>query len=379
MTVHLQVPRRMLGLIIILLAMFVIGSLALVYLPGATVSIYPKVQTRSVERSMVLSSSASGPDFVKFVLPAKVVEKEIHKEVETVRPGEGATQDFAKGQVKLINRQDEEQPLLPKTHLRHEAGGVFFLTDTAVTIPPHGEINVNVTAKEKGASGNVPAGKFIVDKLPAGLQSEVYAESKQVFSGGMVSSNPITQSEIETAKNTLIEQAREEALGELTLLAGGARIRPELISTEVTFEAVSAEAGSAATSFTAAATVRARAFVADDNDLLSLTLLALRTSASDQEEFLEYDPDSFRITIERADFERGEARVKTQLAGMFGAKIEPSVLTVQNIAGLSAEEAREHFTEFDSVGDVQVEFWPFWVKSIPSRAGAVEIAIRQDQ
>lgn len=371
-------PRRTLALLFVLVFLILAGVLAALYLPSATITLSPAIATSEVTQTIVLSSEASEPDFVKFVLPARVVEKTVEEEKVFTREGAEISEDFATGVVELVNDRDEEQQLLPKTHLKHEASGVYFLTDSPVAIPPTNRVSMNVTAKEKGESGNVPAGKFIIDKLPASLQSEVYAESNQDFTGGIAIESPLTEEEISSAKEALVESARQKAVGELTLSAGGAPVRDDLTTVEIEEESVSAEPGSKTQEFRIKVKVRARAFVVDDNDLLSLTLLALRGTSTEDEEFVSYRPDSFGVNIERANFDRGQVQVVGSLTGEFAKKVGPRALEVQNIAGLSREEVISKYDDIESVGDVEVSFWPFWVDTIPGRPGAVEVLIKNE-
>ncbi len=373
--IQFVIPRRTLLLLMALLVLAVAGSLAFIYLPRAHITVHPKISSRSVEQPMILSAEAKEPDFIRYILPAKLVEKEVREAKHITREATNVRDDFATGKITLKNDQGEEQPLLPKTHLRHEASGTFFLTDTAVTIPPQGEVATLVTAKEAGPAGNVPAGKFIVDKLPTSLQAVVYGESAQAFTGGVASDTPLAAADINKTKEEVINAAKEKAFGEITLESGGAGIRPELLTTEVVLEQISAAPGSYATGYDVDITVRARGLVVDNNDLLSLTLLALRNQETADEEFLSYDPDSFDLTITKADIERGQTQVTGKLSGTFASKIGPSILSTENLAGLSATEATEHFKKFPAVQDAQVSFSPFWVRSIPSRPQAIEIVI----
>ena len=376
MATQFIIPRRTLIAVSVFVALLAVGGVAYVYLPKALITVTPKVNARDIEQEVILSSQAKEPDFKRFILPARIVEKEVQESTTIERAGASTKPDFAKGQVRLYNQQEEDQDLLPKTHLRHEASGVFFLTDTAVTIPANSEVSVSVTAKEQGDAGNVAPGKFIVDKLPSSLQQVVYGESKQQFTGGISTDTPITEAELNAAKADVQERARERAQGELTLAAGGANIRPDLVTVETLEETSTAQVGSGATSFSVSAKVRARAFVVDENNLLSLTLLALRTNLSEDEEFLEYDPRSFSISITGADFERGEARIVATLTGEFASKIGPSVLSTSNLAGLSQTEATEHFKQFPSVEAAEISLSPFWVRSVPARPGAIDIVIQ---
>lgn len=376
MGLQIELTRRSFLGLVFLIVVILASLVVLIYLPKARIILAPATENRSVEQEITLSTKATTPDFVKFTLPAKIAEKEI-EDAKVVTRSEGEVkEDFANGTVVLVNEQAEEQPLLPKTHLRHEASGVQFLTDRAVRIPPQGEIEVTVTAEQAGASGNVPAGNFIVDRLPEESQKLIYARSEQAMTGGLTTDSAITEPEIVAAKEDLLNQLREQARSELTLEAGGAAIPPELIYLETLEEGASAEPGSAAVSFTVRSKVRARAFIVAQNDLLSLTLLALRGSTTSEEEFVSYDPESFTPKILRADFERGQARISGSLTGTFAQKIPPSALSADNIAGLGEQEVIAYFEKLSSVGKAEVEFSPFWVTSIPTRPSATEIVVK---
>lgn len=373
MPVRLIIPSRTLLLTLVLGAFLVGGALLYIRLPHAVITVYPKTHERTVSQDITLSGSSKEPDFVRFILPARIIEAGI-TETQTFSRSKGETvEDFAKGTIKLFNRQDEEQRLLPKTHMRHEASGVFFLTDAAVVVPPQSELMVPVTAKEKGPRGNVATGKFIVDKLPASLHEVVFGESTTPMNGGVATDTPLSEKELAAAKDTVQTKARERVHAELTTAAGGAGVREDLTHISVDEETVSAQPGSRAAEFSIAMRLTARAFVVDENDLLSLTLLALRSSPAADEEFVSYAPESFTLEIVRSDPEQSEARVKGTLTGDFASKTGPTVLATDNLAGRSEAEVKEYFTQFPAVGNVTVTFSPFWVKAVPTRKEATEI------
>lgn len=373
------VPRLAFVAVIAVAVVIGIGGWALLYLPKATITVYPTTKKENITHALTLSSKVDAPDFKRFTVPAKLLDKTIEEQKIITREGANIHDDFAKGKVTLINDQDEEQPLLPKTNLRHEATGVFFLTDVAITIPPKNKVEITVTAKEKGANGNVPAGKFIVDKLPASLQQVVYAESKQAFAGGVATDKPVTQQEIDAAKQTVAAAAKQRLIGEMTAQAGGARIREDLLTVNTEDDSVSATAGSAAQTFTVSTKLHGRAFIADENDLLSMTVLALRTKADKDHELSTFDPASFSIKIQRSDFDRGEAYIEGTVSGMFATKIGLDVFSPDNLAGRSKSEVEEYFKQFPSVGKVEVKFSPVWVNTVPSRKGATEIVVKNPQ
>jgi len=260
--------------------------------------------------------------------------------------------------------------------MQHVDSGQMFLTDSGVAIPPQGEMGVTVTAKEKGSQGNVMPGRWTVAKLPPYLQERVYGESAQSFSGGVTVAKPLSEDEVTTAKNKLSKELEERLRGKLTAEVGGAAVREDLLSFKEIETETSVPIGSKASSFEVLVKLEGSAFVVDENDLLGLTLLKLRSEADPEQEFVEYNPQSFATVLLRQDVERGEAVIRGSLAGTFATKLAPTVFTAENLAGLSAEEVKEKLNELPGVGEVEVSFSPGWVKAVPSNTQAVEIVVR---
>ncbi len=374
-SVHLAIPSR--GLLLVVILLFAGAGLlaASTLLPRVSITVHPKTAERQITKDILLIADSTAPDYVRFTLPAKIVEEELSA-TKTFENGGGAiAEDYAKGSITFTNTMDEEQRLLPKTHMRHVDSSVQFLTDKAVTIPPKETLTVSVTAKEKGASGDVPTGKFVIDKLSKALQEAVYAQSAQGFSGGQSTSTEITEDAIAAAQQTVLEQVKQDAIAKLTAKAGGASIRPDLVNVEIISQNVSASAGSRALRYSASANVRARGFVVDNHNLVSLMTLALRASVTSDEEFVSYNPDSFSITIAQTDWAKGQARISASLSGTYAKKIGPGELANNNLPGLSKEEVTARFLASANIGSVDVSFHPFWVTSVPSRTNQIDISV----
>lgn len=375
MSTNVILPR--LAVVGIVVAVVGVGgfSWAYFYLPHAVVTVHPATREQQAQQVVLLSTHVDSPDFQRAVLPTKVVEKTVEESKTIERSGVNVHDDFARGEVILHNNQNEEQSLLPKTHLRHETSGIFFLTDGPVKLTSQSSTRITVTAQEQGARGNVPPGKFIIDKLPASAQRVVFGESTVPFGGGVASDKPVTKEELQQAQDTVRRAAEERARGELTGETKGAAATPALtrITTEETTS--SAAAGSPTTSFTVRQRVRVQTFVVDENDLLSLTLLKLRSAVQAEQSLLEYDPKSFVLSVEQLDFDRQEARVRGTLTGHYANKIDPAIFSATNLAGRTEAEVREYFQKFESVGRVEVRLSPFWVTTVPARSGAVKIII----
>ncbi len=371
------------GASLILAAILLIAGagllVAVTIFPHATITVHPKVITKQLSKDIVLSAKADSPDYIRFTLPSSIVEKEIQVEKIFKQESSDVVSDFATGTVTLTNNQEEEQRLLPKTHLKHETSGIFFLTNERVIIPPKSSMNVGVTAKEKGAAGDVPPGKFIVDKLPPNLQKLVFAESKNTFSGGQAVATELTQEAIDSAQKAVLEEAKQKAAGELTLVAKGKSIRPDLTTIEVISQEVSAQPGSRAVQFIAKASVKARGFVVETHDIVSLMTLALKASVESDEEFISYDAPSFELAITKTDWKTGNARLSAKLTGRYAKKIGQQDLSTTNLAGLSKQEVIDRFQSSPAIDRIEVSLSPFWVKSVPSKQNQIQIEIAKTQ
>lgn len=372
---HLTISHRSLIVIISIIIVIAVFGFSYLNLAQATITITPTTETKSTSQQIIISSNVKDPDFVNYRLPARIIEKEIYDKKTVTREADATFDDFAKGKVVLHNKQNEEQQLLPKTHLRHEDSKEVFLTDTGISIPPQGKIGITVTAKEKGPAGNVPPGKWIVEKLPPYLKDKVYGESNQPFSGGVAVKKPLSEDEISNAQEQLVTDMEKRLKGHLTAQAKGAYLPANLLNFETEELTSSAMPGSKTSQFEVAAKVIGQAFLVDENDLLGLTLLKLRSAAIPEQEFVKYNPQSFDTTMIKRDLDREEAIIEGTLSGLFVTKVAPTILTGKNLAGLTDDEIKNKLSDLPGVNDVQVKFSPFWVTSAPGQKNAIQIKI----
>lgn len=374
-SVRINVPGKSIFLVLLLLvggfAFFIVTTL----FPRASIVVHPKTSERKLTKDIILALSVKTPDYVRFTLPATILEENLEVSAVFENAGGTPTQDFSHGSITFNNTQDQEQRLLPKTQMRHVGSGIIFLTDTPVAIPANGNLTVSVTAKEKGPAGDVPPGKFVIEKFSTGLQEAVPAQSETAFTGGESSDSEISQDAIDAAQKKVLEQAKSDALAKLTSKADGASIRPDLINMEILSQHVSASVGSRALKYTARANVKARAFVVSTHDIISLMTLALRANTALDEEFLSYNASSFTLEIAQADWLSGQARVSASLTGTYAKKISSGELTADNLSGLSEKEIIEHFAASPNIGSVDVALRPFWVKSAPSKKNQIDVRI----
>lgn len=200
--------------------LIVIISLLVWFIPSATVKLQTANQFKEAEEPLVASLTAKEVDSEKGVIPLKSVEVEESDSIESKSTGSKTIGDPAKGRVSIINRDQEEKNFFGGTLIVPVSGTkIQFSLDTDVTVAasPEGcgappspacqEKGVDVTAKNIGVDGNLPAGT--VFRVGSASTLEVTAVNGTNFSGG--TSKQITVISVDDHK-----KAKEDLLKTLT-------------------------------------------------------------------------------------------------------------------------------------------------------------------
>jgi len=76
-----------------------------------------------------------------------------------------------------------------------------------------------------------------------------------------------------------------------------------------------------------------------------------------------------------ADTRNGKMNIKVYSETVVASKIDKESI-MNNIKGKNTEELKEYFANVSEVNNVDVRFWPSWVKSIPRIDNKVNVDIK---
>ncbi|EKD49430.1 MAG: hypothetical protein ACD_63C00147G0001 [uncultured bacterium] len=122
--------------------------------------------------------------------------------------------------------------------------------------------------------------------------------------------------------------------------------------------------------------IRLTAVVFDEENLRKLAEERLLNQIPENKEFLEFDKDSFKCSLETYDLEKKEATFATHLEAKTISKLDEKLFDTEKLIGRTKAEVVEYLKEQKDVGEVQVEFKPFWVKTVPSQKDKVKLDIK---
>lgn len=285
---------------------------------------------------------------------------------------ESATVDAqAQGMITVFNTTaDRDQLLVANTRFQNEAG-ILLKTREQITVPRGKEQAVAAYADKPGAAGNVgtSAGRFQIVALPH-LKDKIYAEVSREFGGGTVAAPSLTQGAYDSARADMEKALREKGSALLSETTGVDPDKVALAVDEITASAKVGDRNIKTFSLTAKGTVSA--FTYDEARAREIIKQELAKQVPPDKLLLEFDESSYAAALS----EDG-ASVTVSIKAEIAPKIPDTVLAQEDIIGLNEEEVRLRFTKITGIRDVQVEFWPFWVRSVPNLKDHVNIEIKR--
>lgn len=295
---------------------------------------------------------------------------------ETFTPsgtGETLVEGTARGVVTISNTSATAQPLVATTRLL-TPDGVLFRIDETVTVPAGGSVDVAAHADQDGASGDLTEAQFTIPGLNATRQKEVTATVKEAFTGGVKSIVALSKADIDSAIEGLVSRLEEDAKVMLRTEAGEIFLG-ESFTTTVLEQKVSAEPGDQVDAFDVELTVRTVAVFFDQEALDQIAVRQLYSQLGQGREMAEVSTDQIQISVEKTDTEDEMANLRVQLAGNSIASTTSGSLEPSRFSGMSEEEVAKTLIGDGIATDVEVEFFPFWVKNVPNLADHVYIEI----
>ena len=340
-------------------------------LSQATVQIVPARDTVSHSIAIAIAADPAA-SAVPLAISGSTTNAEI-SHTQEFAIDENETEDRqARGTITVFNTTtDRNQLLVANTRFQNDAG-TLLKTREQVTVPRGEERTVAAYADKPGASGEIDAsaGRFQVVALPH-LKDKIYAEVSEAFTGGTIPVQSLTQPAYDRAQaaleQTLLEKGRE------ALEAAGTRVDPSKLSLAVTEVAASAKVGTRnIKSFSMTAKGTVSAFSYDEARAREIIKQELIKQIPPDKLLIAFDENSYSAALNQ-DATSVTASIKAELA----PKIPEAALNQEDIIGMNEEEVRLHFTKITGIRDVQIEFWPFWVRSVPNLADHVNIEVKR--
>jgi hypothetical protein len=379
-----------------------LGKLAFFSIVGAiilalalTVFILPEARVIVFARSIPVKSSlqvnidqnAKDLDSSKNLLPGKIVIKDIVFSQHFEATGKVDVSNKASGKIQIYNFSGRTLRLNAATTVI-TIGEKKYRFDSDVTnivpsryLPGTRNIDpasltspVTIIAVEGGVDSQAAAGirAEILNQAFGNKPTQLYSETvDQITGGDSRFSSVITPSDIENASRQLIAAIKEEAKRQsqqkdnLLLEDSGIRID----SQQVVFDK---QAGDASVNFDGEVRARITALGYDRNALLTLVKQKISATLPKNEYLAENGPMDLVSSYTNLDFDSGSGLLNITVNTAAGAKLDTRGIATK-ITGKNSEQIKELLLSDPDIDGVDIEFRPFWVKTVPKFSGRVTV------
>lgn len=370
-TISLLLYRRMAIVFVVLVAA---ALFAVLYL--ATMQAVIRVKT--IPKEIIA-------DFIVKTVDVAVSEGEVQGEIHSGTLGRKKTMtlisetkkevdEVATGRVTISSTLSSNQPLVATTRLLSSDGVLFRLKD-GVTVPAQGSVEVEVYADQKGVSGNIGPSLFTIPGLSAAKQDQVTAVSSQAMTGGVASITVLSEQDIDRG----VEDLKAELLKDAQVMLREQResaYTGEAFFVDVVSQEVSAQAGDEVGDFAVELQVSVSAVFYDDVALKKIVQRKLSEGLGQGQTFIDVGDQTRQVTVEQVSTKQNAATIHVVQTAKAIASQTSRALDVARFVGMTEEEVRTLLLKDGIATEVDVQFFPFWVRTIPRLKDHIYIEVR---
>lgn len=348
---------------------------ALIFAPRATVVVFAKTNDQSVNAKVTVNDKAI-TDLSKETIKAIKVKKTEKKTIDFAASGSKNLGEKAKGTVTFST--DSISALgttIPAGTSLSTSGGLVFTTDTPVTmtISNSDGAQASVTAVEQGAKYNAANGSL------TGAPSGITAEMSDPTSGGTDRVvKVVTAQDIQKAKEVLtedestseIESQLKSSLKNAKEIQGSFKVNyTELKSTP----AVGAESQSG--NAVLSTTVEYVLYGVNKTDISKYLDSYLKQELGKKSDQRIYDNGAQKVEFQ--DIANAKDGIKLTLIATAkrGPKLDEDEIR-KRVLGLKTGEIQEELQSIQGIENVEVNYFPFWVGSVPSDEDKVTVQFK---
>ncbi|MFA7315122.1 MAG: hypothetical protein WC025_04330 [Candidatus Magasanikbacteria bacterium] len=361
---------KFVALTFLIITIVLLGSIIFMSSKRAQITIITKAEPVEINTTVDIDSTQKDQ-----IVPGFVSSTFVELSKSYSPQGNKTEEDFATGEVTLINDSSLPQPLVIKTRLLSSSGILFHLK-AGVVVPANGQIQTEVYADQKGESGNIATSTFSIPGLNETKQKLVYAKSDTVMTGGIKTIGVFNQDDLSKAEQSLLADLKKQ--GSDVLIKANSYKKGLFDVVQYTFEH-DGTLGQETSSFNLTGKATVVGVFYDDAKLKKYAQNMLEKHIVDNSEILQYTTEEPTVVLGQYNFQAGTAKLTVTNSGL--VDLDPNSRELQKIMffGKTEDEVRRYVMALNHVNGVEMNFHPAWNREVPHVASRVDITLRQVQ
>ena len=374
---------------LVLVVFVLVGVYLFFKLPKASIAIWPKVNTLSFQQTIVADKSASLVDVTNKVIPAQYFQAIKTTSQNFPATGNAANEGMATGTITVYNKYSPQTPFTFKagTHFMSDSGKLFVSLQKVVipaakksgsSVVP-GSVKIQIQAVESGPDYNIAPANFSIPGLK-GTPSyySIYAVSSSAMAGGYTGKvKKVTDDDIQGAKDVLTKGTTADAISALKgQISSDYILLDNAVLSNVTDSSTKTKSGAIADSFDYSVTVSASALAFKKSDIdqfvknYVISQAPVGTTLLDGSSKVDYSAST-------VDVSGGKATVNLNFSYGVYQNIDKNSVAL-SMLGEDSNQVRTTVEKSlgSEVSKVTINFWPFWVSSVPNNQNAVSVELK---
>lgn len=358
------------------LGVLLVGFLvwAIWFAPRATVVITAKNTPVTIDSNVKLVSE--GPtDFSASTVKTIRQEQQAEVSVEFSATGKKEVGEKSTGTVSFSTRDTEAigTTVAAGTPIR-SSSGLVYRTDAAVTITFENRrgVRVAVTADERGAKYNGAQGDA------SGAPSGVNVNFVDATSGGTdKTATVVSQDDIDKATRALSEKKAEDLRPKLdTMFSESNVIIKETFQEKRGDPVPSVKVDEEATGpVTLKSTVTASMMAVERSEIQKFLKTGIQSEIEGMKSQKIYSDGSSDVKFSQFVNDAEKPKIRLTANGKIGPVIKEDEVKEQSL-GKNYGEIQLALEAIDGVEDVDIKFWPFWVRTVPNNVDRVTVEFK---
>ncbi|MFH1457206.1 MAG: hypothetical protein ABIF17_03805 [Patescibacteria group bacterium] len=349
----------------------VILTLIVVYfsLSKAEIAIIPSemLETKEFSIKIPINNSTTTPALLTAQSSTQELEFIESFDVENFKTENG----IAQGEIIITNKNNSQQVLIATTRFLSPDGMLFRLKNQVV-IPANSEITSEIYADAPGPKYDIAPAPFSIPGLNENLQKKIYGTTKTPMTGGLKKIGTLTAQEITKAQQKMINQLDKTILEKLNIHENNEQIT--LIKKEILEDNLSNKEGDEVEKFTISLKIKVDVIEINKEKLIAWVKEQYRQELTQDNEIINYDLDKFSYTLE--DTASTYVDLKTSLPAYILGTLDLDNFNKKKLYGMDEKALETFFNQYPNIDHIEVNFWPFWVRTAPSMSDHIKLKIK---
>jgi len=364
-------------------AVVILGVVIFITTGKAQVTIKPVSQSLDISLTVFASDNISAVSLTDMAIPGQLFNIQKTVSQDFTATGHVDVAQKARGTITVYNELSTDQPLITTTRFE-SADHHIFHTLTSIVVPAGktsggklvpGSKEVQVIADKAGSEYNVPAGSFTIPAFKEQGNTEKYQKvygksTSQIISGTSGQSTVVTDTDLNTAKQTLTTQLTANVQDELNAQINGLKIINDnqiVVNSPISTSPADAKTTTFKVSLSGA--LKTIGFKESDLNILIAQYV-------DTQKNMTILPDKLVLTHDKAKWDDAKNGLSfvIHVTGSSYVKIDQQKI-ITDLLGKNDAEMRAYLGAITGISSAHVSLSPFWVRSIPNNKDKVQVNI----